>query len=147
MQSNLSFSDFLASPPGRYVLRWEQEHLDRAVADIFGYHAVQLGLPEIDTLAENRMPLRLCVSDRLADERTLQADGSGQPSGRGVAAGASATRRSSLRFHTGPITRMPRTRLIAVSRYTLPKTGHQRSPAFSMKDQRASQRSLPAQGA
>jgi SAM-dependent methyltransferase len=67
MQSNLSFSEFLASPPGRYVLRWEQEHLDCAVADIFGYHAVQLGVPEIDTLSENRMPLRLCVSDRLAD--------------------------------------------------------------------------------
>src|ERR1700739_4018567 len=46
MQSNLSFSDFLASPPGQYVLRWELEHLDRAVADIFGYHAIQLGLPE-----------------------------------------------------------------------------------------------------
>jgi len=66
MQSNLSFtfSDFLASPPGQYVLRWEQSHLDRAVADIFGYHAVQLGLPEIDTLAENRMPLRLLVSEQ-----------------------------------------------------------------------------------
>src|SRR5207253_2492533 len=100
MQSNLSFSDFLASPPGRYVLRWEQEHLDRAVADIFGYHAVQLGLPEIDTLAENRMPLRLCVSDRLADERTLQADGSGQPSGRGVAV---ITRFEELPFATQSI--------------------------------------------
>jgi len=63
----LTLSEFLASPPGRYVLRWEQAHLDCAVADIFGYHAVQLGVPEIDTLAENRMPLRLCVSDRLAD--------------------------------------------------------------------------------
>ena len=63
----MTLSEFLASPPGRYVLRWEQAHLDCAVADIFGYHAVQLGVPEIDTLAENRMPLRLCVSDRLAD--------------------------------------------------------------------------------
>jgi SAM-dependent methyltransferase len=75
MQSNLSFSEFLASPPGQYVLRWELEHLDRAVADIFGYHAVQLGLPGIDALSENRMPLRLCVSDRLPD-------GSLQPSAR-----------------------------------------------------------------
>ena len=68
MQSNLTFSDFLASPPGRYVLQWERAHLDRAVVDIFGYHAVQLGIPEIDTLSENRMPLRLCVSDRLVEE-------------------------------------------------------------------------------
>ena len=68
MQSIVSLSEFLDSPPGRYVLRWEQAHLDREVADIFGYHAAQLGAPEIDTLSENRMPLRLCVSDRLIDE-------------------------------------------------------------------------------
>jgi SAM-dependent methyltransferase len=58
-------SEFLRSPPGRYVLDWEQQHLDRAVADIFGYHALQLGLPELDALRENRMPLRLCAADRL----------------------------------------------------------------------------------
>jgi SAM-dependent methyltransferase len=89
MQSNLSLSNFLASPPGRYVLQWEQAHLDRAVADIFGYHAVQLGVPEIDTLSENRMPLRLCVSDRLVDppalREPLQGNGSGDSVGRQVA--------------------------------------------------------------
>ncbi|GAB4468235.1 MAG: class I SAM-dependent methyltransferase [Burkholderiaceae bacterium] len=58
-------SEFLQSPPGRYVLDWEQQQLDTAVADIFGYHALQLGLPEIDALRENRMPLRFCASDRL----------------------------------------------------------------------------------
>ncbi|MFN3565910.1 MAG: class I SAM-dependent methyltransferase [Burkholderiaceae bacterium] len=58
-------SEFLRSPPGRYVLDWEQQQLDAAVADIFGYHALQLGLPEIDALRENRMPLRFCASDRL----------------------------------------------------------------------------------
>ncbi len=57
-------SEFLRSPPGRYVLDWEQQQLDSAVADIFGYHALQLGLPEIDALRENRMPLRMCASDR-----------------------------------------------------------------------------------
>jgi SAM-dependent methyltransferase len=87
MQSNLTFSDFLASPPGRYVLQWERAHLDRAVADIFGYHAVQLGIPEIDTLSENRMPLRLCVSDRLISQGSPAdgADGSSQTSGCRVA--------------------------------------------------------------
>jgi SAM-dependent methyltransferase len=58
-------SEFLRSPPGRYVLDWEQQQLDAAVADIFGYHALQLGLPEIDALRESRMPLRFCASDRL----------------------------------------------------------------------------------
>ena len=85
MQSILSLSDFLASPPGRYVLKWEQEHLGRTVADIFGYHAVQLGIPEIDTLSENRMPLRLCISDRVADSRGVLAHGSCPVLGRSVA--------------------------------------------------------------
>jgi hypothetical protein len=61
----LKLSDFLRSPPGRYVLDWEQQHLDAAVADIFGYHALQLGLPQIDTLRENRMPLRICAARRM----------------------------------------------------------------------------------
>jgi SAM-dependent methyltransferase len=62
--SIVKLSEFLCSPPGRYVLDWEQLHLDAAVADIFGYHALQLGLPEIDALRENRMPLRFCAADR-----------------------------------------------------------------------------------
>ncbi len=46
------------SPPGRYLLAWEQAQLDQNVPDIFGYHALQLGLPQIDALRENRMPYR-----------------------------------------------------------------------------------------
>ena len=30
--------------------------MDEAVADIFGYHAVQLGMPRIAGLRPNRMP-------------------------------------------------------------------------------------------
>ena len=85
MQSNLTFSEFLASPPGRYVLQWEQAYLGRTVADIFGYHAVQLGVPEIDTLSENRMPLRLGVSDRLIDESAVAQSSSGPMGERRVA--------------------------------------------------------------
>lgn len=62
--SIVRLSEFLRSPAGQYVLDWEQLQLDTAVADIFGYHALQLGLPDIDALRENRMPLRLCASDR-----------------------------------------------------------------------------------
>lgn len=46
------------TPPGRYLLEWEREQLDQAVSDIFGFHALQLGLPEIDALSNNRMPHR-----------------------------------------------------------------------------------------
>src|SRR5512133_1743591 len=45
-------------PPGRYLLAWERAEFDRAVSDIFGYHSLQLGLPELDTLRSNRMPHR-----------------------------------------------------------------------------------------
>ena len=51
------------SPPGRYVLAWEQAQLDRVVSDMFGYHALQLGLPQLDALRENRMPCRGLVLD------------------------------------------------------------------------------------
>jgi SAM-dependent methyltransferase len=50
--------DWFMTPPGRYLLAWEREQLDLAVADIFGFHALQLGLPELDALATNRMPHR-----------------------------------------------------------------------------------------
>ncbi|RPH46046.1 MAG: SAM-dependent methyltransferase [Burkholderiales bacterium] len=49
----------MASPPGRYVLDWEQAHFDEAVGDVFGYHAVQCGEPRLDALRANRMPHRV----------------------------------------------------------------------------------------
>lgn len=54
---------WLQSTPGRYLLDWELGHLDRAVADAFGFHALQLGLPEIDALRANRMPHRWVAND------------------------------------------------------------------------------------
>lgn len=56
--SILGLSDWLETPQGRYLLEWEQARLDALVADIFGYNAVQLGLPETDFLRANRMPFR-----------------------------------------------------------------------------------------
>ena len=44
------------SPPGRYLLAWEQARFDEAVANIFGYHSLQLGMPLLDGLRANRMP-------------------------------------------------------------------------------------------
>jgi hypothetical protein len=35
------------------------------VADVFGYHALQLGLPELDTLRTNRMPHK-CLAQAIA---------------------------------------------------------------------------------
>jgi SAM-dependent methyltransferase len=45
------------------LLEWEQRHLDEAVADVFGFHALQLGLPQLDALRGNRMPHRWLAVD------------------------------------------------------------------------------------
>ena len=55
---NDSLPDWLASPAGQYLCAWEQTYLDRAVADVFGFHALQLGFPALDALQANRMPHR-----------------------------------------------------------------------------------------
>ena len=49
---------WFGSPPGRYLLAWEQERYDELVADIFGYNALQLGMPGLQGLRANRMPHR-----------------------------------------------------------------------------------------
>ncbi|MDD2610713.1 MAG: class I SAM-dependent methyltransferase [Giesbergeria sp.] len=46
------------SAPGRYLLQWEQGCFDAAVADIFGYHALQIGMPLLDGLQGSRIPQR-----------------------------------------------------------------------------------------
>jgi SAM-dependent methyltransferase len=57
----VDWQHWLQSPPGRYVIGWEQAHLDEAVGDVFGYHAIQCGEPELDALRANRMPHRVHV--------------------------------------------------------------------------------------
>ena len=52
----IGLTDWLQTPPGSYLLNWERANFDHAVSDIFGYHALQLGLPELDALQANRMP-------------------------------------------------------------------------------------------
>jgi SAM-dependent methyltransferase len=52
----IGMQQWFETPPGKYLLAWERAEFDRAVADIFGYHALQLGLPELDALQANRMP-------------------------------------------------------------------------------------------
>jgi SAM-dependent methyltransferase len=52
---------WFATPLGRYVAEREQGYFDGAVADVFGYNAFQLGLPEIDLLRASRIALRLRV--------------------------------------------------------------------------------------
>ena len=59
--------NWLKTPPGQYLLDWEKAQLDRVVADIFGYHALQLGLPGLNALQASRIPHRWMASSDLSE--------------------------------------------------------------------------------
>ncbi|WP_081499354.1 class I SAM-dependent methyltransferase [Limnohabitans sp. Rim47] len=48
----------LGQPVASRLLSWEQQQADELLADVFGYHAVQLGWPDLRALRSNRMPHR-----------------------------------------------------------------------------------------
>jgi SAM-dependent methyltransferase len=56
-----SLTDWFRTPLGRAVLQREQQVLDEVLADIFGYHAVQVGLPALPLLRASRIAHRLAV--------------------------------------------------------------------------------------
>jgi SAM-dependent methyltransferase len=59
MSTVSSLSDWFVTPKGHYVMTREQAFYDRAVADIFGFNAVQLGLPQHNLLRDSRIPLHI----------------------------------------------------------------------------------------
>src|SRR5690606_27793873 len=75
MTENLqSLTEWFATPPGQYLLAWEQDRLDLAVADVFGFNAVQLGLPQLAALRANRMPHRwLALHEEVAGDGVTAA--------------------------------------------------------------------------
>ena len=77
----IDLTHWLQTPAGRYLLEWEQRHLDQAVADLFGFHALQVGLPELDALRCNRMPhrWRASVSAPAESVAALETDGAAAP--------------------------------------------------------------------
>jgi SAM-dependent methyltransferase len=67
-----SLSSWLTTPQGAYVLGWELAQFDSAVEDVFGFRAVQIGLPEVDFLRQNRIPYRFSLA--LESGAALAAD-------------------------------------------------------------------------
>jgi SAM-dependent methyltransferase len=64
------------TPLGQYLLEREQTYFDHAVADLFGYHALQIGMPQFDFLRASRVPFhcrmaRCGTVDLRADARDL----------------------------------------------------------------------------
>ena len=77
----IGMHEWLATPPGQYLLAWERAQMAQSVANVFGYHALQLGLPELDALEANRMPHRWLATQTTL-ETTVPAEDSnntGQP--------------------------------------------------------------------
>ena len=71
--SSSAFDEWLETSQGQYVLQWEQAQYDLLVADIFGFKAVQVGLPQHDFLRANRMPFRMCCDDHFPSRAKLLA--------------------------------------------------------------------------
>lgn len=61
----IGLAPWLETPIGRYVLKWEQARLDQLTADIFGFNAMQIGLPQVHALEMSRMPNRWCTDSQL----------------------------------------------------------------------------------
>ena len=71
----IGMQQWFETPPGRVLLAWESAAFDNAVGDMFGYHALQMGLPELDALRANRMPHKwLALSGTDADEGLVKPD-------------------------------------------------------------------------
>jgi len=66
-----SLNKWFATPQGGYVLSREQEFFDRTVSDIFGFNALQLGLPDYDFLRSSRMPLRFSAGNQAGNDVRL----------------------------------------------------------------------------
>lgn len=52
----IDLGDWLQQPAGAYISAWEQAQFASLTADIFGFHALQIGLPQLPALAASRMP-------------------------------------------------------------------------------------------
>ena len=51
----LTLGNFLDTAPGRLLLEWERKVFPDLTADAFGNAALQVGMPELDTLSGNRI--------------------------------------------------------------------------------------------
>lgn len=63
----VELAQWLTTPVGQYVQSWEQKKIDAIVANIFGYHAMQIGQPQWDLLRANRIPTKGRTHSYVAD--------------------------------------------------------------------------------
>lgn len=54
-EESSALKEWLNTDPGRYVQTWEYRQLNRLLKNVFGYHAIQIGLAHWDLLRNNRI--------------------------------------------------------------------------------------------
>jgi SAM-dependent methyltransferase len=57
-----TLQDWFTTPLGQYLLEKEQSYLDDVTSDVFGFHALQLGLPGVDMLRASRIAHRMRIA-------------------------------------------------------------------------------------
>ncbi len=72
-----TLAEWFQMPLGAYVMAREQAYFDEVVANIFGFNAMQFGLPAHDFLLTNRMPIKFSLASE--SRRTLRAAGEALP--------------------------------------------------------------------
>jgi SAM-dependent methyltransferase len=60
--------DWFQTPLGQYLLEKERAYLDDVTPDIFGYHALQLGMPGHDLLRESRIAHKMRIASQGAPD-------------------------------------------------------------------------------
>ena len=56
--TKLTAQQWFSTSLGQYIVEHEFQYFDQVVSNIFGYNAMQMGMPQYDFLRANRMPLR-----------------------------------------------------------------------------------------
>jgi SAM-dependent methyltransferase len=59
MLTNNTLADWLRTTHGQYLMEREMTFVDRNVEDVFGFNALQLGMPQYDLLRASRIPLKV----------------------------------------------------------------------------------------
>lgn len=67
----LTFDAFLRSDPGALLLGWEREAYGLETQDAFGATALQIGMPEMDSLAENRIQSKWIIEPQKSGSISL----------------------------------------------------------------------------
>ena len=69
-----TLNDWFTTAQGEYLLAREQVFFDHSVADIFGFNALQIGLPEHEFLRASRMPLRIRAGKEAGMQVMMETD-------------------------------------------------------------------------